>query len=198
MIRRPPRSTLFPYTTLFRSDTTKVFSATKFNGDGIVPVDATVDTMLQQVINDIIACCGPELDRTGNPGISQAKADLFFKEAQAFSDWNGKAEAAGVMALGEATGAAMAALEAVRAKIEDYFVRCRFAAFDPRALTALNHSELEYLNLAAKDLSAAAPEVLGFPVARIEAGRAISFGAGGNTGRGRRTATITTSLALSI
>src|SRR5260370_24110208 len=28
MIRRPPRSTLFPYTTLFRSDITSLYSAT--------------------------------------------------------------------------------------------------------------------------------------------------------------------------
>src|SRR5437868_8119648 len=53
------------------ADTAKVFSATKFNGDGIVPVDATDDPRVQQVIKDIIDCGGPELDRTGNPGISQ-------------------------------------------------------------------------------------------------------------------------------
>jgi hypothetical protein len=162
------------------ADTTKVFSATKFNGDGIVPEDATTDPAIQQVIKDVIACCGPELDRTGKPGISQAKADLFFTEAQAFSDWNKKAEAAGVLPLGESTGAAMAALEAVRAKIEDYFVRCRFAAFDHRAVTALNRPEAEYLNLAAKDLSAAAPELAGFPLAHIEAGRALPLGDGVN------------------
>src|ERR1041385_6920451 len=84
------------------ADTTKVFSATKFNGDGIVPVDATADPALQQVIKDIIDCCGPELDRVKVPGISQEKADLFFKEANAFSEWNGKAEAAGVLVLGDA------------------------------------------------------------------------------------------------
>jgi hypothetical protein len=162
------------------ADTTKVFSATKFNGDGIVPVDATSDERLQQVIKDIIECCGPEVDRIGVPGISQIKADLFFKETQDFSDWNGKAEAAGVLPLGESTGAAMTALEAVRAKVEDFFVRCRLAAFDHRAVTALNRPEEEYLALAAKDLSAAAPEMVGFPLAHIEAGRTLPLGEGIN------------------
>ncbi|HEY6229546.1 MAG TPA: hypothetical protein VI282_20665, partial [Verrucomicrobiae bacterium] len=162
------------------ADTTKVFSATKFNGDGIIPVDTSPDPKIQQVIKDIMDCVGPELDRTKNPGISQEKADQFFKEAQAFSDWNGKAEAAGVLVLGETTVTAMTALEAVRAKIEDFFVRCRFAAFDHRAAIALNHPEEEYVALAAKDLSAAAPELVGFPLAHIEAGRALPLNDGVN------------------
>src|SRR2546429_6215465 len=36
MIRRPPRSTLFPYTTLFRS-TNEIISAGKNRGDVVVP-----------------------------------------------------------------------------------------------------------------------------------------------------------------
>src|SRR2546427_2397963 len=36
MIRRPPRSTLFPYTTLFRSRATKVVSAALLLDDGAV------------------------------------------------------------------------------------------------------------------------------------------------------------------
>src|SRR3989440_7108251 len=32
MIRRPPRSTLFPYTTLFRSNSSRVVASASFNG----------------------------------------------------------------------------------------------------------------------------------------------------------------------
>src|SRR3712207_7366765 len=39
MIRRPPRSTLFPYTTLFRSSTTIDFSALEPRDDGAAPLD---------------------------------------------------------------------------------------------------------------------------------------------------------------
>src|SRR3712207_7726830 len=38
MIRRPPRSTLFPYTTLFRSGGTNTLDVVKRNADGSGPV----------------------------------------------------------------------------------------------------------------------------------------------------------------
>src|SRR3989442_10036546 len=37
MIRRPPRSTLFPYTTLFRSLRYRLLEAGRFNRNGILP-----------------------------------------------------------------------------------------------------------------------------------------------------------------
>src|SRR3712207_8447619 len=40
MIRRPPRSTLFPYTTLFRS-----FQAMQFHDDDVVDAEAPPDQM---------------------------------------------------------------------------------------------------------------------------------------------------------
>ena len=43
--------------------------------------------------------------------------------------------------------------------MDDYFARCRLAAFDSRALAALNRQESEYLALAAKDFSITAAEV---------------------------------------
>jgi hypothetical protein len=69
--------------------------------------------------------------------------------------------------------AAAAAIAAVRAKVDDYFGRCRLAAFDPRALRSLNRAEEEYLAIAAKDLSLSADEVAGFPLAQIAADRPL-------------------------
>ena len=51
---------------------------------------------------------------------------------------------------GEATAAAAAAVRGGRAKVDDYFVRCRLAAFDPRALAAVNRTEEAYLDAAAQ------------------------------------------------
>ncbi len=156
-------------------DTVKIFAQTVFNGDGIVPVESASDDATKAVMNDIIACFGSLPDRSGKPGIDQAKTDAFFTDATAYSEWNKKAEAdaANALPLGDATAAASAALKAIKGKVDDYFARCRLAAFDPRALAALNREEKEYLALAAKDLSITAAEVSGFPLSRIEAGRPL-------------------------
>src|SRR3712207_7416794 len=45
MIRRPPRSTLFPYTTLFRSDPTIVVVAGALSSTGVTQPDLAVDDM---------------------------------------------------------------------------------------------------------------------------------------------------------
>ena len=156
------------------TDTVKIFAQTHFNGDGIVPADASEDEALRTVINEIITCLGSETDRSGKPGITQARADQFFAECQAFSDWWKKTESEkDIMPLGEATAAAAAAVKAVKVKVDDYFARCRLAVFDSRAIAALNRQETEYLTFAAKDLTISAAEVAGFPLARIEANKPL-------------------------
>ena len=163
------------------SDTAKIFAATSFNGDGLIPADAAEDPAVQAVIADIITCFGAGTDRSGKPGIDQARADAFFGEARAFADaWRTAEADPALLPLGPATGAAYAAFAAVRAKVDDYFTRCRLAAFDPRALGALNRPESEYLELAAGELSGSALEAAGFPLAHIEAGRPLSLDAGLN------------------
>ena len=160
---------------------TERFVDTVLNGDGIIIPETARDDATRQVINDIIACLGTEPDRSGKPGISQAKVDQFFADAQAFSDWHKKAEADKVvLALGQATGAAMAAVKAIKTKVDDYFTRCRLAAFDPRASNALNREEKEYLALSAKDLTITNAEIAGFPLSRVEAGRPLALTEGVN------------------
>jgi hypothetical protein len=164
------------------ADTAKIFAQTTLNGDGVVVADSAKDDATKAVIADIINCLGAETDRSGKPGINQAKVDQFFADLSAFSDWNKKAEseAAIILPLGPATATASTAVKAVKAKVDDYFARCRLAAFDARALAALNREEKEYLALAAKDLTITAAEVAGFPLARIEAARPLSLTEGIN------------------
>jgi hypothetical protein len=150
------------------ADTARIFAQTKFNGDGIVPADSAEDDATKAAINDILACFGPEVDRSGKPGVNQAKVDRFFQEAQAFSDWWKKTETdSSLLPLGTATMAAAATIQAIRSKIDDYFTRCRLAAFDPRALNALNREEKEYLVFASKDLNLGSVEICGFPLAQV-------------------------------
>src|SRR5512138_2273074 len=156
------------------SDTTKVFEKTLFNGDGVVPPESAADLEARQAILDVVATMGSVQDRGGHPGVDRARVEAFFAEATAFADYWRRGEAsAEAMPLGEKTPAAYAALSAVRAKVDDFFVRCRLAAVEPRATTALNRTEPEFAALAAKDLAAATAEVAAFPLARVEPGRAL-------------------------
>ena len=164
-------------------DTAKIFAATKFNGDGVViPDSAGDDAATKQVIADIIASLGGVPDRCGAAGVDAAKVAAFFAELAAFDGWTKQAEtdAKKLQPAGDGTAAALAAVNAVRAKVDDYFARCRLAAFDARALSALNRQESEYLALAAQDLTITAQEIAGFPISRIEAGRALSLDTGIN------------------
>ena len=156
------------------TDTTKIFSQTTFNGDGVIPADAAGDDATRAVINDIINCFTAETDRSGKPGIGQVKADQFFAELQAHSDWWKKAESdTNILPIGEATAAAAAAVRTVKAKVDDYFARCRLAAFDARSVNALNRDEKEYLAFSGKELSFGSAEVAAFPLARVESGKAL-------------------------
>ena len=156
------------------SDLGRIFAQTLFNGDGIIPAEAAEDAATRTAITDIIACAGSDLDRSGKPGITQARLDAFFAAAQAFSDWQQKStDDPSILPLGPATAAAGAAVSTVRNKVDDYFARCRLGAFDARALGALNREEKEYLAIAAKDLTITAAEIACFPLARIEAGRPL-------------------------
>jgi hypothetical protein len=162
-------------------DTVKIFAATTFNGDGIVPADSASDDATKAVINDIMACMGIENDRSGKPGVSQAKVDAFFADAAAHSDWWKKSEGdQTILPLGEATAAASTAVKAVKVKVDDYFARCRLAAFDARSATPLNRQEAEYVALATKDLTVNTAEIASFPLSHVAAGKALPLAEGVN------------------
>jgi hypothetical protein len=167
---KPGASAIFVSAT---ADTSKLFAANPLNGDGVIPADATNDPEVKALIADIIACLGAAADRTGSPGITAEKIAAFFTELAAYAAWAGQSAGRDIAVLGDATGTACAAIRAVRPKVDDYFARGQLAAFDNRALAALNRQESEYLAIAAKDLKITAEEVAGFPLARIEANRPL-------------------------
>ena len=164
------------------SDANKIFVNTTLNGDGVIIPESAGDEATKALINDIIACFGSLPDRSTKPGIDQVKTDAFLAECAAFDGWTKKAEAdaANILPAGAGTAAAAAAVRAIKAKVDDYFGRCRLAAYDPRALAALNRHEQEYLAIAAKDMSITAAEIAGFPLAQIGAGKALPLQSGIN------------------
>jgi hypothetical protein len=82
--------------------------------------------------------------------------------------------------LGEDSAAAYDAWRAVAAKVDDFFGRCRVAAFDPRAAAALNRTEAELAALAGAELSADAATFAAFPIAHVAAGAELPLAEGHN------------------
>jgi hypothetical protein len=154
---------------------------TDFNGDGIVPAEAASDAETRRAISEIIDCLGADPDRSGRPGVSQPKVDRFFAEAQAYARWReeGAADAA-ILPLGDATEDAASLIATLRVKFDDYYTRCRLAAFDPRAVEALDPPLPAYAALAAQTVNDHDPEIAALPIARIEAGRALPLAQGLN------------------
>lgn len=162
--------------------TAEIMKQAKLNGDGIVAVDAIEDPKAKAVAADIVACLGATTDRSGQPGFDQQKLDAFYAECAAYAAWHQQAQQdpKNVLPFGDNTAACCAALDAVRTKIDDYFARCRLAAFDPRALAVLNREEKAYLEVTAKDLSITAQEVAHFPLAMVEANKPLPLSQGVN------------------
>ncbi len=152
------------------TQTAELFAKARLNGDGIVAPDTVEDPAARQVATEIVDCLGGAMDRSGKPGFDRERIDRFFAECRAFTAWwtKGEEDRAATWPLKEATAEAATALEAVRAKIEDYFARCLLAEFDARALAAVNRTEAAYLDAAAKDMTVEAHEIVSFPVALAE------------------------------
>lgn len=158
------------------ADPVRIFAGTAFNGDGVITEDSAPDEAGRAAIRDIIDCLGSAPDRSGKPGVNEELVNTFFAEAAAYVAWWARAEAdaARVFPLGpEATARAAAAVAAVRAKVDDYFGRCRMVAFDGRAVQSLNRAGEEYLAIAGRDLSISAQEIAGFPLAQVAADRPL-------------------------
>ncbi|MBI5067544.1 MAG: hypothetical protein HZB56_04835 [Deltaproteobacteria bacterium] len=176
------------------ADLSGVWEGSDFNGDGIVPPEAAGDDAeTRQVIADAVACAGSEPDRSGRPGIDAKRLDAFFAELAAFDEWARRGEAPALLPLGPDTGAVHAAVSALEAKVDDFFTRCRLAAMDPRGVL-LNRADAELAALASRDLSASGSDVASFPIARVEAGRALPLGDGVNPAWAGRVAALARAL----
>ncbi len=164
------------------ADMTRLFAPGHFNGDGVVPAGVAGDEALAQVIGDIVATQGGVPDRSGEPGITADTLEAFFAQADSVLAWRHQAADAAdlVLPLGESTAAAAGAFEAVQAKVDDYFARCRLAAFDARAGEALNPPVTVYAALGERVIGTGDADVAALPLAEISAGSPLPLGKGVN------------------
>ena len=163
-------------------DLSRVFEAGLLDGDGVVPPEqAGDDAAARQAILDAMASVGPLAGRNGKPGIDRAAAGRLLRTSwPPTTPGRRTGGRPAPLVFGDATGAAWEAVQAVRAKVDDYFARCRLAAMDPRGAALLNRTDDELEALAARSLGAGSAELAAFPLARAEAGRSLPLVEGVN------------------
>jgi hypothetical protein len=162
------------------ADTARIFSATPLNGDGIIPAAAAAEPSVGALVGEIISCCGGSTRASGVTGLPVASIEVFFTQLEAYVAWREAGTQDGIRILGDSTREAFEAVRAVRAKVDDYFTRCRLAAYDPKSAALLNPSEGAYVAAGVKALSAASEEARAFPLAQIAADRPLPLSGGVN------------------
>lgn len=148
----------------------KLFANARFTGEGLVNIDAAGDTNVRKAMQDIISAVGGVADRNGKPGINRVNLEGFVNQAGVFVAWNEKAEKdMRIVPLGpEQTAEAYSAFMAIKTKADDYFVRCRLAAFDSRTQSALNCDPDVFVKIAGNKLTLGSAEIADLPLAVIE------------------------------
>lgn len=152
-------------------DSAAIFKGSRFNGDGVITPASAGDDGLKDLIGKVMSTVGTTPDRSGADGVGQEQVDAFYRACSDYASWldAGDADRDSVFPYGDGTAAAYAAVLAVKDKVDDFFVRCRLAAFDGDAIQALDVNVERIAAISGENLAAAAGEIAGYPLARVNA-----------------------------
>lgn len=148
------------------ADRTAIFAKTQFNGDGVITAQSTDDEAAQNAIAACIQTIGATPDRSGFDGVTAEQIEVFYTALADYAAWNASRCD---LPYGDNTEAALSAYNALKEKIDDYFVRCKLAAFNASALATLDVSLERIENANEKNLTACMDEIAALPLARIAA-----------------------------
>lgn len=153
-------------------DSESILAQTRFNGDGIITVATTDDEQLKKWITDIISCMGSETDRSGEAGITREIIERFSDDTSAWLAWHHQ-ELEGISS--KLPEEAIALWHGAKSKVEDYFLRCRMAAFDSRAATIMNSSDENLAALAPRNLSESNDDIAVLPLSAVTVNAALDL-----------------------
>jgi hypothetical protein len=151
-----------------------------FNGDGVICASQVESASLHLLIQTIEKTLGSVPDVSGGKGVNQDLVEQFFTQASAALAWRTAGEAVSAELPSGLNELAVSAFQAVKEKVEDYFVRCQMAAFDARSAMPLSRSVEDFIGLAGMTLSAQSAELAAFPLAAVAADKPLPLQAGVN------------------
>ncbi|MCR5549231.1 MAG: hypothetical protein K6F25_10845, partial [Bacteroidales bacterium] len=150
------------------SDSVAIFAKTQYNGDGVITQASADDESLRPLIATIAEKVGSATDRSGEPGVTAEQIEAFYTALADYAAWQDAAAAdkANILPFGDDTAAALAACEAVKDKVADYFMRCKLIRFDDAVAAAVDVSADKVGAISEKNLATQSEEIATYPLAR--------------------------------
>ncbi|MBQ8811506.1 MAG: hypothetical protein IJZ70_04265 [Bacteroidales bacterium] len=146
------------------SDVAAIFSKTRYNGDGIVTETSTDDADEKAAIAAATATMGGVADRSGETGVNAEIVENFYKALADYSAWH---DAEVEKPFGDRTDDVIAAYNALDAKVKDFFMRSKLAAFSPDSIAALDVQTGQIQAISAENLTGKTEEISSYPLARL-------------------------------
>lgn len=160
------------------SDTVAIFAGTAFNGDGVITAtSAQGDAEIEATINDCVSVMGAVADRSGQDGVDKDKVEQFYTHCADYKSWVEAGQSEGVLPFGENSAAAMAATDALKDKIADFFMRCKLISFDEAVSSAVDVSVDKVSSISGENLALKAEEIATYPIARPNASGVLPYDA---------------------
>ncbi len=146
------------------ADNAAIFAKTRFNGDGVVTEASAEDADEKAAIAAAVASLGGVADRSGAMGVNADMVEAFYAALADYAAWQ---DAAVELPFGDKTDAALAAYNALDAKIKDFFMRSKLAAFSPDSTATLDVQTSRIEAISADNLTGKTDEIAAYPIARI-------------------------------
>ena len=154
------------------ADNVKIFADTQFNGDGIITPASASDEATAKLI-ETIAGIASAVDRSGAAGITADHIEAFYAACADYQAWK-KAGTKDVFPFGDKTPDALAAVDAVKDKVADFFMRCKLIGFES-ALSPAVDVNVDQIAGIDGNLAAAADQIGLQPLAKPNAEGKLDF-----------------------
>ena len=146
------------------ADSAAIFAKTRFNGDGVITELTVEDAKDKAAVAAAVAATGGTADRSGALGVNADQIEAFYKALADYVAWT---EAAVEAPFGADTDKAIELYNALNAKVKDFFVRSRLAAFSPDSTASLDVQTSLIQTISADNLTAKTSDIASYPLARV-------------------------------
>ncbi len=146
------------------ADITAIFAKTRFNGDGVITEASSDDADLKATIAAAVTSTGGVADRSGAQGVNADQIEAFYKSLNDYITWTSNAVEA---PFGDKTDSVIEAYNALDAKMKDFFMRSKLAAFSPQSIASLDVQTSRINDISAENLSTKNDEIATYPLTHI-------------------------------